>query len=174
VARYVATRSQLAQAIPLGFATLLEYFRLPGRPKDRALGAAKYDIEAWRKFVALTKSGHYFNDLNGHVPATGGNINERVQSIIEKNKIAAAAAQFDLNVKMGEFVRRLDVNRDIDTGNAIVKRELVKLVTHVLPVRLDGITSPAARAKIGMAELNKVFKLLPGHIEKAASVTNGS
>lgn len=169
----VPTKARLSRELGISYYTLVtKYWNRPGRPKDNSPGSARYNVQAYRDWISPMKSAHNFgtghsngNGSNGHLP-----YNEREQSIIEKNRIAAMAARFDLDVKMGEYVHRLQVNRDIDTANAIVKRELVKLMQHVLPPKLQGL-SAAEMSKIAMDELNRVLKFLPGHFEKAASGT---
>ena len=171
--RFVPTKANIARRCGISYYRLLQNWDRPGRPKDHSPGSARYDVLAYGNWIGSWKSAHNFG--SGHNGESNGyRFNEREKALIERNKIAAESARFDLQVKMGEYVRRLDVNRDRQTANAIVRRELAKMIQSTLPPKVYGL-KPAEIAKVGMEELNRVLRYLPGQFAMAASANgNGS
>lgn len=162
-ARYVSSKQQLAARLGVRYGTLCHWFQSPGHPPNHSQGALRYEVEAWEQWLQDRQFKRV--GIEPYDPSA------KEKSIIEKNRIVAAREQFDLDIKQGKYVSRLQANRDVDTGNQIVRRELEKLMKHILPPRMP--LTPAEFAKVGMAELNKVLRFLPGHFQAAANA-NGA
>lgn len=162
--RYVGTKQQLAARLGIRYGTSCHYFQSPGHPPNHSQGDLRYEVEAWQQWLQERRFKR--------AGITAFDPTEREKSIIAKNRIVAAREQFDLDVKRGNYVSRLEANRAIDTGNAIVRREMEKLMKYVMPCKVQGL-SPGQVSKLGMTELNKVLRFLPGHFQAAAS-DNGS
>jgi hypothetical protein len=92
--------------------------------------------------------------------------------LIEKNRVATQREKFKLEVEMGEYVRRLDAVRDVETGNAVVRREIGKALEFELPPRLELLKAPQIRS-ILLAKFNHIFDHLPELITRSAHHGNG-
>ena len=158
----------MARRLPCRYATLIEYSKLPGWPKNHSSGKAKYDIEAIRQFINARKSAHNFGGKNGH----NGVFNEREQALMERNKIAVQAARFNLEVKMAEYLPRIKVFRDIDTSDAILIRELKKAFENELPPKLEGLKAAQIR-QVMVNKFAEVRRMLAGALLRAEGA-NGS
>jgi hypothetical protein len=175
--RYVATKLALAGRCGVSYPTLLKYFSKPGRPRNHSPGGARYDVEAWRQWIAEHRSAHNFGkngaDRLEYEP------NERERALIEKNKVEAERARFKLKVEVGEFLPRYDVCRDVEAAHSAVRRELTKALIHELPPRLEGLCAiemrrPMRRVCEELAD--QLFSRLNGYgNDEFATVTvNGS
>jgi len=164
--RYVSSKQQLAARLGIRYGTLCHYFQSPGHPPNHSQGDLRYEVEAWEQWLRdrqFKRAG-----ITAVYDPTA-----RERSIIEKNKIAAAREQFDLDVKRGHYISRVEVNRSVDIGNSIVKREIMKFVEHFVPTKLCGL-SPGEAVKLGKIEMNRILRFLPGHFQAAAMNGNGS
>lgn len=156
--RYVATKSALARRLGISYYTLVSsYWKRAGRPIDHSTGSAKYDVEAYRDWIATFRTAHNIGSVQPY------EWNERERGLIEKNRIAAAREKFKLEVEMGEYVPRISVNKTIDTGNAIVRREMEKAFGSELPPRLEGLKAGEIR-RILMSRLVEIYQHLPGQL----------
>lgn len=170
IGQYVDTKTKLAQRLGIRYATLLEYFNIPGHPANRSFGDGRYDVSGWHDWIRERKQAKLFTIVDGKQLVQP---NARELALIERNQIAAEAARFDLSIKQGEYVARINANRDVDTANTICIRELTKLMQHTLPIKLVGLT-PGEIAKVAMEELNRVLRYMPGHFKRAADGSNGT
>jgi hypothetical protein len=168
--RYVATKVELANRCGVTYYTLSGYFKLPGHPRDHSPGSARYDVKVWREFIQAHRSAHNFGTRNGEVPYE---LNERERAIIEKNKIATQREKFKLEVEMAEYIPRVDANRQIESANYVVRRELHKALVQELPPRLEMLKAAEIR-KITQAKYDEIVSHLPGLILKALNGTSSN
>jgi hypothetical protein len=165
--KYAATKADLARKLGISYYTLVtKYWRREGRPKDHAPGRARYDVQAYKDWISGFKYAHNFGQ--GHNGSNNGyHFNERERALIEEKKIRAESARFDLEVKRGEWISRIEAFRDIETSDAIVIRELKKGFEHTLPPKLDMVKASEAR-KILCDWFDTMRRYMPGMILQGA------
>jgi hypothetical protein len=169
--RYVATKVELARRCGVTYYTLTGYFKLPGHPRDHSPGSARYDVHPWREFIQAHRSAHNFGGAkNGDVPYTP---NERERALIEKNRIATQREKFRLEVEMAECISRQQACQQIESANAIVRRELQKALVMELPARLEMLKAAEIR-KVTQAKYDEIVSHLPGLILKALNGTDSN
>jgi len=95
--------------------------------------------------------------------------NERERALIEKNRIATQREKFRLEVEMSEYISRQQACQQIESANAIVRRELHKALVMELPARLEMLKAAEIR-KVTQAKYDEIVSHLPGLILK---VLNG-
>jgi hypothetical protein len=160
--RYAKNKIELAAAVGLSYRRLLDYFRDPNHPEDHSPGKARYDIEAWSRFIASRATAYNRGSKNGQHP-----ISEREQLIIERNRIAIEREKLKLGVLMREYVARNEVNRAIDTANAVVRREIDRAISVELPPRLEGLSALEIK-KLLRRKFDAIFVSLPKGFASAA------
>jgi hypothetical protein len=152
---------EAARLIPCRYALLLERRRLPGFPPDHALsGRDRYDIEAIRAFINATKSAHNFGLRSQKLIIP---LNEREQAYADRAKVAAEREKFKLDIEMGEYIPRVQANRQIESAHAVVRRELRKALEFELPPRVEMMKAPEIR-KIMAAKFKEIVSHLPSQI----------
>ena len=95
--------------------------------------------------------------------------NKRERALIEKNRIATQREKFRLEVEMSEYISRQQACQQIESANAIVRRELHKALVMELPARLEMLKAAEIR-KVTQAKYDEIVSHLPGLILK---VLNG-
>jgi hypothetical protein len=154
----VGALTQVARLIGCRYQTLLEYRKYPGFPPDRSpSGRAKFDVGAIRAFVHAAKSAHNFGGF--HKPV----LNEREQAYADRAKLMAEREKFKLAIDMAEYVKRDQANRQIESANAVVRRELRKALEFELPPRVEMMRAPEIR-KIMVQKLKDISAHLPNMI----------
>lgn len=159
--RYANNKIELAVAVGLSYRRLLDYFRDPNHPEDHSPGKARYDIEAWGRFIARRVTAHNRGSKNGQYP-----ISEREQLIIERTRIAIEREKFKLGVAKHEYLARHEVNRVIGTANALVRREIDRAISVELPPRLEGLSAMEIK-QVLRQKLDEIFASLPKHFANA-------
>lgn len=162
--KYVSTKELLARRIGISYFRLQTNWDRPDRPKDHSSGRSRYDVAAYREWVAKWKSAHNFGSRNADDRnELGYPWNAREKALIEKNQVSAQRERFKLEVEMAEYVPRLVVNRVIDTGNRIIRNELEKAFQSELPPRLEGLSSVEIR-RVLLAKLRQLTETLPAQM----------
>ena len=159
--RYAKNKIELAAAVGLSYRRLLDYFRDPNHPEDHSPGKARYDIEAWGRFIASRATAYNRGSKNGQYP-----ISEREQLIIERNRIAIEREKFKLGVAKREYLPRDEVNRAIGTANAVVRREIDRAISVELPPRLEGLSALEIK-RILRRKFDTIFASLPKRFANA-------
>lgn len=149
--RYAPTKAVAALKLGIRYGTFLDYSKQPDFPKPRA-GAARYDLEAIKRWIEQRKSAHNFgvNGSSGYKPS------EREQSIIDKNRIAAEREQFRLDIDRGRYELKSVTGERIEKGFGLLVRELTKAFRHELPPQLEGLTAGEI-AKLNNKKLQHIF-----------------
>jgi hypothetical protein len=162
--QYVATKAELARRCGISHYRLHENWQQPGRPKDHSPGRSRYEVNAYRDWIQSWKSAHNFGSRNASEEFRY-RPNEREQALIDKNKISAQRERFKLQVEMSEYVPRLIANRAIETGNRILRTELLKAFQSELPPRLEGLNVNVIR-KVLLAKFHELTRHLPPTIQQ--------
>jgi hypothetical protein len=168
--RYTDTKQKLAVRCGISYRRLLSNWDRPGRPKDHSQGSTRYDIVAYRNWIASWRSAHNFGSRNGEFVYTP---NERERALIEKNRIATQREKFRLEVEMSEYVLRVEVNRQVEAGNYVVRRELHKALVMELTARVEMLKASEIR-KVTQAKYDEIVSHLPGLILKALNGTSSN
>ena len=168
--RYTDTKQKLAVRCGISYRRLLSNWGRPSRPKDHSAGSTKYDVLAYREWIRSWRSAHNFGSRNGEFVYTP---NERERALIEKNKIATAREKFRLEVEMAAYIPRQQACQQIESANAIVRRELHKALVMELPARLEMLKAAEIR-KVTQAKYDEIVSHLPGLILKPLSGTSSN
>lgn len=166
--RYTDTKQKLAVRCGISYRRLLSNWDRPSRPKDHSQGSTRYDIVAYRNWIASWRSAHNFGSRNGEFVYTP---NERERALIEKNRIATQREKFRLEVEMAEYVPRVEANRQVEAGNFVVRRELHKALVIELPARLEMLKAAEIR-KVTQTKYDEIVSHLPGLILNALNGTS--
>ena len=154
--------------VPVRYATLLEKRKLSGFPPDHSnSGNERYNIDAIRAFIHATRVAH--NAGGFHKPV----LNEREQAYADRAKSAAERERFKLAIDMAEYVKRDQANRQIESANAVVRRELRKALEFELPPRVEMMRAPEIR-KIMVQKLKDISAHLPQQIMGVNGYGNGN
>jgi hypothetical protein len=164
--RYAKNKIELAAAVGLSYRRLLDYFRDSNQPEDHSPGKARYDIEAWRRFIASRAVAYNRGSKNGQYP-----ISDREQLIVERTCIAIEREKFRLGVAMREYLARGEVNRVIGTANAVVRREIDRAISVELPPRLEGLSAMEIK-KVLRQKFDEIFVSLPKRLVNAYGDTD--
>ena len=163
--RYAHNKATLAKCLGISYRTLVShYWDRKDRPQNHSEGTSKYDIEAYRKWIETFKFAYNFGSRESNTVIYEPN--EREKALTEKNKASAAREKFKLEIEMGEYIPRISANRDVDTANAIVIRELYKAMEHELPPRLEMLKAAEIR-KVLVTKINQIIAYLPQQFLKA-------
>lgn len=151
----------LATAVGLSHTILYKHKKnYPGFPAKRRNGSYSIpDVKAW----LANKS----QKLGATDEEHAGSMMDRLQA--DKARLAIKEKQFDLDVKMREYVRTDEVNSHIEAANLTVMRELEKIFCHEMPPRCEGATAVEIRI-LNRDALNKLLIALPGKIRKALGI----
>ena len=166
--RYTDTKQKLAARCGISYRRLLSNWDRPSRPKDHSQGSTKYDVQAYREWIGSWKSAHNFGSRNSD-DNVWPRMNERERAYAERAKIAAERERFRLEIEMAEYIPRLDANRQVETGNTIVRRELRKAFEFELPPRVEMMKAAEVR-RIMVQKYNEIV----GHLPKLFMGSNGS
>jgi hypothetical protein len=158
---------EVARRVPVRYETLLKKRKEPDFPPDHNLsGPERYDVIAIREYLRRKKSAHNAYPIDDYKAPP---LNEREQAYADRAKVAADREKFKLAIEMSEYVPRISANRQIESANAVVRRELRKAMEFELPPRVEMMKAPEIR-KIMVAK----FRDIVAHLPSLITGTNGT
>jgi hypothetical protein len=131
---YAKNKVGLAAAINISRPAL---YRLMTRPDRPELVAGKgWNIVQWQRYA--NDNVAFYNQRKRQEPRSR---NERDDAYIERQRIEAEKAQFDLDVKRNKFELKSAMIERVMTNWNFFIRELDKALRHELPPRLEGMSA---------------------------------